>query len=106
MYVEMENHWCRHGNGENYNGFKQNTESGLDCQYWRSQQPHVHPYTPFAYPKLTGANGYCRNPGGVGDRPWCYTISKEKRWEYCDIVNCGEFLGLHNAMGIWGCGLH
>uniref|UniRef100_A0A8C3NSN8 Kringle domain-containing protein n=1 Tax=Geospiza parvula TaxID=87175 RepID=A0A8C3NSN8_GEOPR len=32
-------------------------------------------------------NNYCRNPDGE-PRPWCFTTSPTKRWEYCDIPRC------------------
>lgn len=85
-----EIHWCVKGNGRDYNGFKRRTESGLDCQNWQSQAPHRHPFTLSDYPELMNAAAYCRNPGGVGERPWCYTSSTETRQEYCDIPKCGR----------------
>lgn len=32
---------------------------------------------------------YCRNPDGEL-RPWCFTTSPTKRWEYCNIPSCRE----------------
>lgn len=32
---------------------------------------------------------YCRNPDGEL-RPWCFTMSPTKRWEYCNIPRCSE----------------
>ena len=40
------------------------------------------------YPELKNASSYCRNPRGSGQRPWCFTSDKNKRWEYCDIPSC------------------
>ena len=37
------------------------------------------------YPELKNASNYCRNSGGAGKRPWCFTNDKNKRWEYCHI---------------------
>ena len=65
------------------------TESGKVCQKWVSQQPHLHPITPFDRPELEG-NNYCRNPDARGSRPWCYTTDPGTRWEYCDIPACGS----------------
>ena len=39
------------------------------------------------YPELKNASNNCRNPRGSGQRPWCFTSNKDKRWEYCDIPN-------------------
>ena len=40
------------------------------------------------YPELNNAKNYCRNPQNSGQRPWCFTTNKKKRWEYCDIPKC------------------
>ena len=34
---------------------------------------------------------YCRNPGGLGERPWCFLTDTHQRWEYCDIPKCGKY---------------
>lgn len=36
------------------------------------------------------ASNYCRNPESLdtGDRPWCYTMNPDKRWEYCNVRKC------------------
>ena len=42
----------------------------------------------FAY-RSVGMHNYCRNPGGVRDRAWCFTtldrIVASWDWQYCDI---------------------
>ncbi|CAB4032957.1 Hypothetical predicted protein [Paramuricea clavata] len=40
------------------------------------------------YPELNNAKNYCRNPKNSGQRPWCFTTDRNKRWEYCDIPKC------------------
>ncbi|XP_028399284.1 coadhesin-like [Dendronephthya gigantea] len=40
------------------------------------------------YPELYNAKNYCRNPKNSGQRPWCFTTDRNKRWEYCDIPKC------------------
>lgn len=32
---------------------------------------------------------YCRNPDG-DPRPWCFTTSPSKRWEFCSIPRCSK----------------
>lgn len=32
---------------------------------------------------------YCRNIDGER-RPWCYTTDPNRRWEICDVPDCGE----------------
>ncbi|NXT90407.1 PLMN protein, partial [Anhinga rufa] len=63
------------------------TVSGLECQRWDSQQPHSHGYLPENFPEKDLKMNYCRNPDGE-PRPWCFTTSLTKRWEYCDIPRC------------------
>jgi len=79
---------CFEGDGTDYRGSMSVTESGRICQKWASQNPHV-PHSccdPDAVPELKSHN-YCRNPNG-DDRPWCYTMDENKRWDYCKIPYC------------------
>uniref|UniRef100_A0A8C0ATJ1 Plasminogen n=1 Tax=Buteo japonicus TaxID=224669 RepID=A0A8C0ATJ1_9AVES len=78
---------CMHCSGENYQGVVATTVSGLECQRWDSQQPHSHGYLPENFPEKDLKMNYCRNPDGE-PRPWCFTTSPTKRWEYCDIPRC------------------
>jgi hypothetical protein len=34
------------------------------------------------------AKNQCRNPGGEHDEPWCYTVHKNIRMDYCDVPLC------------------
>ena len=78
---------CYSGKGENYRGNHSKTQSGTPCQYWAADVPHPHSTKPRYFPELENGANYCRNPGGLGDRPWCYT-SGETLWEYCNINEC------------------
>ena len=71
--------------GNDYNGHKNTTKSGLTCQAWGSNTPHKH-----RFGSLEDALNNCRNPDGSG-RPWCYTMVSKKRWEYCDIPMCCKY---------------
>ena len=73
--------------GINYNGTINVTVSGIPCQYWDSDIPHLHPITSFFRYYLEGHN-YCRNPEGRGKQPWCYTSNSSVRWEYCNVSRC------------------
>jgi len=82
---------CYEGNGSGYRGRKATTVSGRKCQNWNSQTPHKHKWTPEKYPKAGLVANYCRLAGWTGGlRPWCYTMEKGKRWEYCDIPKCQD----------------
>ncbi|XP_013420550.1 muscle, skeletal receptor tyrosine protein kinase [Lingula anatina] len=81
---------CYFGNGQYYNGTKNITKSGKICQKWSSQLPHTHNRVPEVFEELQNAENYCRNPGGEVEHPWCYTVNKTLRWDYCDIPVCDE----------------
>ncbi|XP_040523873.1 plasminogen [Gallus gallus] len=78
---------CMECNGEDYHGNVSRTESGLECQRWDAQEPHMHGYTLKHFPGKDLKMNYCRNPDGEL-RPWCFTMSPTKRWEYCNIPRC------------------
>ncbi|XP_062980541.1 plasminogen-like isoform X2 [Elgaria multicarinata webbii] len=78
---------CMYCSGENYQGKVSQTESGLQCQAWVSQEPHFHEYIPSNFPEKNLRSNYCRNPDGE-PRPWCFTTSLTKRWEFCNIPRC------------------
>ncbi|GAA6226940.1 plasminogen isoform X1 [Lates japonicus] len=78
---------CIHCSGENYRGKTSTTENGFTCQRWDSQEPHNHGYIPTALPGKYLEENYCRNPDG-DPRPWCFTTSKTKRWDFCSIPRC------------------
>ena len=81
---------CYSGNGRGYQGIVSVTESGRRCQFWNVSSPHQHLLAYESYPELAGGHNFCRNPGGRGQRPWCFTTDRDTRWEYCDIPECGE----------------
>ena len=78
---------CLYLNGSSYLGNISVTTSGLRCQSWTEQCPHRHTMDT-TYPELNNAKNYCRNPRNSGQRPWCFTTDRKKRWEYCDIPKC------------------
>ncbi|XP_058470240.1 plasminogen [Solea solea] len=78
---------CIHCSGENYRGKTSTTENGFTCQRWDSQTPNNHGYNPGALPEKFLEENYCRNPDG-DPRPWCFTTSPSKRWDFCSIPRC------------------
>ena len=86
---------CMRGDGRGYRGTVTVTQSWVPCQSWNSQSPHQHPMAPGLFisdldDRYNPHHGYCRNPGGLGRRPWCYTTKTTLRWEYCNITKCGK----------------
>ncbi|KAM9839999.1 plasminogen [Aulostomus maculatus] len=78
---------CIHCSGEDYRGKISTTANGFTCQHWNSQKPHNHGYIPSALPEKYLEENYCRNPDG-DPRPWCFTTSLSKRWDFCSIPRC------------------
>ena len=76
-----------------YNGTTNITESGLQCQSWRSQVPNRNRFnndTWFPGEGLDGAQNYCREPMGDLFKPWCYTMDPNTAYEYCTIPLCNS----------------
>nr|CAD7570213.1 unnamed protein product [Timema californicum] len=81
---------CYWGRGERYRGTARLTVSGQGCQQWVNQ---VYSFKSSEYPELGGGHNYCRNPGGVEIKPWCYTTRGDK--EPCDILQCEDNMWLY-----------
>ncbi|KAK3101660.1 hypothetical protein FSP39_005302 [Pinctada imbricata] len=58
------------------------TESGKPCQRWDARTPNKHGYK--SWPNAI--DNYCRMY--EHSEPWCYTISKDSRWENCNVPLC------------------
>ena len=55
------------------------TKTGRQCQHWSSDYPHSVKY----WPKLFDHNN-CAQADRRDPKPFCYTIDKNTRWEYCN----------------------
>lgn len=78
--------------GRNYRGSKSTTLSGLTCQAWASTTPHNHRFWQSRYGREDLVKNHCRNPDNEPRGPWCYTMNKNKRWEYC-LPQCQGSMG-------------
>ena len=93
---------CYREVGEHYKGQVGVTESGFQCQPWSSQAPHRHKLNPAIIPGLR--MNHCRNPGGLKEKPWCYTSNATVDWEYCNVPICGECIGTEGRRpSVHGC---
>ena len=65
------------------------TVSGIECQKWTESTPHdTSQYTETLFPDAgLGDHNYCRNPGNLHDRPWCFTMDPNKETEVCGTQN-------------------
>ncbi|XP_042252138.1 muscle, skeletal receptor tyrosine-protein kinase isoform X1 [Thunnus maccoyii] len=81
---------CYNDRGRFYQGSINVTRSGIPCQPWNQQVPHQHRLSVDVIPELKNSDNHCRNPGGISDKPWCYTSNPNIRWEYCAVPQCGE----------------
>ncbi|KAE8611786.1 hypothetical protein XENTR_v10012601 [Xenopus tropicalis] len=81
---------CFKERGEGYRGKANTTTSGIPCQRWDSQTPHVHRFLPEKYPCKGLDENYCRNPDG-SEAPWCFTTLPGMRMAYCfQIKRCTD----------------
>ncbi|XP_041946799.1 LOW QUALITY PROTEIN: hepatocyte growth factor-like protein [Alosa alosa] len=81
---------CFRGRGEDYRGKVNETTSGIPCQRWEAQRPHIHPFYPHIYECKGLEENYCRNPDG-SEAPWCFTSVSEMRTALClQIKRCAD----------------
>ncbi|CAG2232459.1 PLG [Mytilus edulis] len=70
-----------------YSGTVNITHSGLICHMWSDRSALPSGGLPDYNDELMN---FCRTPDKDSEtRPWCYTTSPGKRWEYCDVPLCG-----------------
>ena len=83
--------------GKEYMGTISHTYLGYTCQRWSQQNPHKHTIgasgEDFPDKNIIRAHNYCRYPVTSTNTtlgPWCYTVYKNVRWQYCMIPVCSE----------------
>lgn len=70
--------------GQSYTGRRAITQNGEACEPWSNT--HLL-FNASLYPELRGAENFCRNPGRLREKPWCFTAKDS--WNYCDLpTNC------------------
>lgn len=82
---------CQNVLQKDYRGTVNVTRSGRECQRWDEQTPQSHSRTRKRYPDSNLVENYCRNPDDEPGGAWCYTTDPDKRFEYCDVPECGVF---------------
>ena len=81
--------------GQSYIGHQSITESSHPCLPWDSVGGVA--LSPRNFPELEGAENFCRNPGQLGGRPWCYTNTTGD-WGYCNISLC---VAVGECVAVW-----
>ena len=76
---------CYDNKGATYNGSVHVTKDGTKCVTWKSF--YSLRYAPYSKSLI---QNFCRNPQGIGDRPWCYTDKDSREWNYCTIPKCSS----------------
>uniref|UniRef100_A0AAJ7SK76 Plasminogen-like n=1 Tax=Petromyzon marinus TaxID=7757 RepID=A0AAJ7SK76_PETMA len=79
---------CVEGIGSDYRGTVAITASGIDCQKWSSNYPHKPNFSPATHPEAGLEENFCRNPDQDAKGPWCYTTSRDTRFNYCGVRTC------------------
>ncbi|XP_066533081.1 plasminogen-like [Hoplias malabaricus] len=79
---------CKEGNGFTYRGPTSKTITGVTCQAWAAQTPHVSNFSPLTHRDKGLESNECRNPDNDINGPWCYTTDPSKKWDYCQIPDC------------------
>ena len=83
--------------GREYSGHVSWTRTGITCQRWDTNTPHIPNYNfvkVSAMPEasLSAAENFCRNPDPtesiVPNGPWCYTTNPAIRWMSCAVPWC------------------
>lgn len=57
--------------------------------------PWQHYISPAFQPALSAASNWCRNPGGLRDRAFCYV--DPLNWDYCEVPSCKQLPPLEST---------
>ncbi|XP_038569534.1 prothrombin isoform X3 [Micropterus salmoides] len=82
---------CISGNGVKYEGNINITQSGKQCQHWRSSFPHpiIREFNA-SQPNSILHENFCRNPDNRPEGPWCFTKDPTVKKETCKVPRCGQ----------------
>lgn len=82
---------CISGTGMSYEGNINITQSGKQCQHWKSSFPHpiIREYNA-SEPDSILTENFCRNPDSRTTGPWCFTKDPTVPKETCRVPKCGE----------------
>ncbi|XP_018013865.1 uncharacterized protein LOC108670886 [Hyalella azteca] len=96
--------WCQSFNAgsSSYLGHVNVTEQGKPCLYWDTVDYK------FRYPGDSLYENFCRNPGQMHDRAFCFTdafldVPEDLwQWEYCSIPTCDQDCYVHEGYSYIG----
>merc|ERR1719435_17080 len=88
------NNCCKTRKCLDYRGMIAVTEEGDTCQDWGKDTVNRNSGNdPEDHPDAGLIKNYCRNPSKA-EKPWCYTLNPLKKWGFCSIPHCSEFIPL------------
>ncbi|XP_069118715.1 plasminogen-like [Argopecten irradians] len=73
---------CLNSTTSEYSGRVSCTWTGVQCQRWDSNTPHIPKYNQ----GRTDLENYCVVEGF--GKPWCYTMDPTTEWDWCPVEEC------------------
>ncbi|KAF5275199.1 hypothetical protein FQR65_LT04231 [Abscondita terminalis] len=97
--------------GLEYQGYQAQTESGIRCQLWKTENPIHKVEIDFGddnFPDFSKkkSKNYCRNPNKDPKGPWCYTLDPNLIDETCALPICTYIDCKITGPGIEYAGIH
>lgn len=64
--------------------------NGYECVRWDSPDLPEPSFAKYLEGNASMHKNYCRQPTGLHDIPWCFVVSTDLEWEYCNIPFCSH----------------
>lgn len=73
-----------------YRGTISRSMNGYECVRWDSPDLPEPSFAKYLEGNASMHKNYCRQPTGLHDIPWCFVVSTDLEWEYCNIPFCSH----------------